>query len=102
MKNIEFPEHWQAPKYKLGQHVKQGQIIGMEYRAPGTRLSYMYGEGWSYWVLADLMGDAEDIDESDIELATAKELRSVVEEQQALIEAYQQNVVALNEQAKEH
>lgn len=51
MKNIEFPEHWQAPKYKLGQQVKQGQIVGVEYHPPGTKRACNFGEGWTYWVL---------------------------------------------------
>lgn len=68
MKNIEFPERWQAPKYKLGQQVKQGQIVGVEYHPPGTKQPCRFGEGWSYWILVD--EDLEAFRESNIEALT--------------------------------
>ncbi|BDA74401.1 hypothetical protein CAL7716_085670 [Calothrix sp. PCC 7716] len=102
MKNIEFPDHWTLPKYKLGQHVKQGQIVGVEYHPPGTRRSYTFGEGWHYWILIhELEEDIENLPESYIKPLTPEELRSVVSEQQALIEAYQKNIAALTKQAEE-
>lgn len=68
MKNIEFPEHWVVPKYKLGQQVKQGQIVGVEYHPHESKQSYHFGEGWSYWILVD--EDLEAFRESNIEALT--------------------------------
>jgi len=96
---IRFPSHWPQPKYHLGQRVKQGEIVGVEYYQPKTLRGYEEGAGWSYWVLRnDLSDQAEAMRESNIQPLKTSELQ---EEIQAEIEFYQSKITALNEHIQE-
>jgi HNH endonuclease len=96
---IRFPSHWPQPKYHLGQRVKQGEIVGVEYYQPKTLRGYEEGAGWSYWVLEnDLSDQAEAMRESNISPLKASEL---IEEIQSEIEFYQSKITALNEHIQE-
>lgn len=101
MNNIQFPDHWKAPKYKLGQQVKQGQIVGVEYYPPLTKRALDGGEGWNYWVLIHEMEDyAESFREADIEPLTTFELQTIIDKRSSFIQVYQNNIAALVEQLK--
>lgn len=102
MKNISFPNHWEYPKYHLGQTIKQGQIVGMEYYSLGTRQAYELGKGWFYTVMLDeLEDDVEIIKESAIKLPSVEDLQSEIDSLQALIETYQNNIATLTQQLKQ-
>ncbi|MEH1780668.1 MAG: HNH endonuclease [Nostoc sp.] len=64
---IRFPNHWKKPKYHLGQSVKQGEIIGVEYHHPASLMADEFGEGWTYWVLINKhAADVESFSERNI------------------------------------
>jgi hypothetical protein len=94
-----FPSHWTKPKYYLGQIVKQGRIIGVEYQAPGTARAFGLGKGWIYSVLLDDLGyDAENIFESEIEPPSTEDLRAEITYEKSIIEIHQKNLEYLDEQ----
>ncbi|HYW17925.1 MAG TPA: HNH endonuclease, partial [Nodularia sp. (in: cyanobacteria)] len=96
---IRFPSHWGKPKYHLGQRVKEGEIVGVEYYQPKTLRGYEEGAGWSYWVLRnDLSDQAEAFRESNISPLKTSEL---IEDIQSEIEFYQNKITALNEHIQE-
>ncbi|MFN6537943.1 MAG: HNH endonuclease [Nostoc sp. EkiNYC01] len=65
---IRFPNHWKKPKYYLGQQMKQGQIVGIEYDAPGTKAASLFGEDWTYWLLVNKDSiDTENFTEDSLE-----------------------------------
>ncbi|MEH2274403.1 MAG: hypothetical protein V7K40_06230 [Nostoc sp.] len=93
---IAIPNSWTPPLYRLGQRVKQGEIIGLEYHPPGTQRAYEFGQGWSYTVLLDDYSAEVDIyKERQIELPTDSESHSCVQE---LINQHQIRITALTEQ----
>lgn len=80
MNNISFPNHWERPKYSLGQTIKRGQIVGMEYNPPGTRRAHELGKGWSYTVMLDeFEEDVEIIRESAIKLPSTEDLQAEID-----------------------
>ncbi|HAX76189.1 MAG TPA: hypothetical protein DCY88_10215 [Cyanobacteria bacterium UBA11372] len=102
MNNISFPNHWDCPKYYLGQTIKRGQIVGMEYNSPGTRRAYELGKGWFYTVMLDeLEDDVEIIKESAIKLPSIEDLQAEIDSLKALIETYQNNMATLTQQLKQ-
>lgn len=102
MNNIQFPDDWKKPIFKLGQHVKQGQIVGIEYHPPGTMRAYKYGEGWDYWVIVHELEDyIENFREESLEPLTAAELQASIDKRRNLIETYQKRIAAIRDQMKE-
>lgn len=100
-KTIRLPGNWERPKYHLGQQVKQGKIIGLEYRPEGSRAAYQYGSEWRYTVMPHELDDAEDVTychESEIEPLTDEELREQI---QAEIDFHQNKVATLQAQLRE-
>ncbi|MEH2070050.1 MAG: HNH endonuclease [Nostoc sp.] len=96
---IRFPNHWKKPKYHLGQRVKQGEIVGLEYHRPGTLRAYELGNGWHYWVCRDSMSDSvESCTESQIKPLSPTEIK---EEIQAEIEFHADKLTALTQQLEE-
>ncbi|MEH1828279.1 MAG: HNH endonuclease [Nostoc sp.] len=94
--NIRFPSHWKKPKYQLGQLVKQGEIIGVEYHYPASLMADEFGEGWTYWVLIDKhAADVESFSERNITPLSNLELQQSV---QSEIEFHQSKLAALTEQ----
>jgi hypothetical protein len=99
MNTINLPTSWTLPKYHLGQRVKQGEIIGLEYHPPGTQRACELGDGWSYTVLSDEYSGAVEIcEEGQIQLLTPADRNKEVRE---LIELHQKRVAALTEQLGE-
>lgn len=99
---IHFPSHWPQPKYHLGQLVKQGRIIGIEYQSPGTRRAYDLGKGWIYAVLIDDQGyDTLQLKDSEIEPPPLSVLQAEINYEKSLIEIHQKNLVVLDEQLSE-
>ncbi|MFN6474352.1 MAG: HNH endonuclease [Nostoc sp. SerVER01] len=98
---IRFPSHWKKPKYQLGDLVKQGRIIGVEYQSLGTRRAYELGSGWIYSVLLDdQVYDTENIKESDIKLPTLEALQAEIEYEKSLLLIHQENLHILTEQVE--
>ncbi|QKQ75607.1 HNH endonuclease [Nostoc sp. TCL240-02] len=99
---IRFPSHWPQPKYQLGQLVKQGRIIGIEYQSPGTRRAYDLGKGWIYAVLIDDLGyDTLHLKDSEIEPPPLSVLQAEINYEKSLVEIHQKNLVVLDEQLSE-
>ncbi len=95
-KSIRFPSHWKTPKYYLGQRVKQGEIVGLEYHPPGTQRAYELGEGWTYVILpTDYSEEVEIKSEHNIELLPPSESNKEIKE---LIDLYQNRIATLTEQ----
>ncbi|MEH1779724.1 MAG: hypothetical protein V7L26_11525 [Nostoc sp.] len=102
MKNISFPNHWESPKYQLGQQMKQGQIVGIEYHPPGTKRESIFGENWTYCLLMnDLDSDVEIFREQNLQPLSRVELLSEIESKKALLEVYQNNIAAMSELIEE-
>ncbi|MDZ8240573.1 MAG: hypothetical protein RMZ69_26055 [Nostoc sp. ChiQUE01a] len=96
---INIPNHWKTPKYSLGQLVKHGQIIGIEYQPPGTRRAYDLGEGWYYSVLINEQEyDVENLKESDIQPPSREKIDAKIDELKALIEFHQSSAAFLSKQ----
>lgn len=92
---INIPKSWKIPKYQLGQRVKQGEIIGIEYRIPGTNRAYELGIGWVYTVLPNNYSDSvEIIQETEIKLATPESHQEIRD----TINAYNKRISTLAEQ----
>lgn len=101
-KTILIPGHWESPKYSLGLMVKRGQIIGIEYHPPGTRIAYELGKGWSYTVMLDeFEEDTEITRESDIKPASSEQLQAKINSLRNLIDACQSNIAILTQQLEE-
>jgi hypothetical protein len=95
---IVIPEDWSTPKYQLGQWIKQGLIVGIEYYLPGSFRGNKYGAGWVYWVMPHR--DSEDTEswgEESVKPLTENDLRELIEK-----EANSHNIklAALTEQLK--
>ncbi|MEH2467833.1 HNH endonuclease [Nostoc sp.] len=74
--NISFPTYWKTPKYSLGQQMKQGQIVGVEYDPPGTKTASDFGEKWTYWVLVNNDDiDTESFAEQSLEPMSLEDLQ---------------------------
>ena len=89
-----MPSTWGLPLYLLGQFIKQGQIIGVNYYPPGTPAAKEYEEeGWSYLVMPSM--------DSDILLHLSEsEIKSCLPDQacaflQTEIDKHQSKVAAL-------
>jgi hypothetical protein len=93
LSKIRFPNHWKSPKYSLGQLVKQGEIIGVEYHPPGSLMAEQFGEGWTYWVLIDKHAvDVESFSERNITPLSSLELQQSV---QSLIDFHRNKIAEL-------
>ena len=93
--HITLPSTWTPPKYRFGQLVKQGEIVGMEYFEKGTNRALQHGEGWIYWIVFDNSEETETFQESSIYPLNPFELHALI---QAEIESHSQRVAALTEQ----
>lgn len=97
-----IPSHWTRPLYRLGQMVKQGQIIGIEYQPPGTKRAHDLGVGWNYTVLPNpIEFEVENVRESDIKLLTASDLQSQIKYQSECAKILTENLSILREQLTE-
>ncbi|MFB2769826.1 hypothetical protein ACE1AT_11135 [Pelatocladus sp. BLCC-F211] len=85
-KSIKFPASWGQPKYRLGQFVEQGQIIGVEYCPPRTKLSLEWGEGWTYWVLTEPgSDDLLKYEEGELQPLNPEDIKKLIQEHEAEI-----------------
>ncbi|YAG17022.1 hypothetical protein NSTC745_06407 [Nostoc sp. DSM 114161] len=101
-KFLRIPSHWESPKYRLGQMVKLGRIIGVEYQLPATKRAYDLGEGWIYTVLVDDEEyETQNVKESDIEPVSLEQLQAEIERQQTLVALHQKNLAVLLKQLDE-
>ncbi|QLE47946.1 hypothetical protein FD724_07325 [Nostoc sp. C057] len=99
--SISIPSDWTPPKYRLGQWVKEGLIVGCTYYHAGSKPAYQYKQTWRYCVLPDEQADAEDIKyflESEITPLTSSELQTKI---QALVDFHSSRITALTEQLTE-
>ncbi len=97
--NIILPSTWTPPKYRFGQMVKQGQIVGMEYYPPGSYRACQHGEGWIYWILLDQNADdTESFGESSLRPLNPEELHTLIE---AEVKSHTTRVAALKEQLEQ-
>ncbi|MCG6138764.1 MAG: hypothetical protein MET45_29920 [Nostoc sp. LLA-1] len=48
--SIAVPDYWKRPKYSLGQRIKQGIIVGIQYRLPDDSLAECSEGYWHYIV----------------------------------------------------
>lgn len=98
---IRFPNHWRKPKYYLGQQMKQGQIIGIEYDPPGTQAAERFGENWTYWVLVNNDDiDTESFIEQNLKPMSQEDLLSEIEYLKANIATQEKSLAALVEQLR--
>ena len=98
MNRMNIPKFWPLPKYTLGQRVEQGEIVGIEYRSPGTYRANELGQGWFYQVLPDEYSESVEIyREKDIELASSDFQNEIFE----LIINYQNRIFELIAQLKQ-
>ena len=92
---ITFPKNWTLPKYKLGQLVRQGWIVGMRYYPKNSVLGHTYHSGWHYDVVTDwLEVDATYHTEEEIKPYSQEE---TVAELQAEIDALTLQIEALRD-----
>lgn len=90
-KTIPIPSDWEAPLYQFGQHVKQGQIVGMEYFLKDDEIYKQTGVNWCYWC-----ADARQLKmyaECQIEPLSTEEIKE-------LINAHGQEIETLRTQLK--
>ncbi|WGV29203.1 hypothetical protein [Halotia branconii] len=79
-KIITIPNHWTSPKYSLGQHTKQGIIVGVQYYLFENLLAPERDGSWRYAVLVSSEDEQVDyIPESQIRLLSSPELRLEME-----------------------
>ncbi|QKQ75609.1 hypothetical protein [Nostoc sp. TCL240-02] len=98
-KFIAIPSIYPQPKYRFGQIVKQGRIIGMEFFPPDMKIADEREEQWHYWLLEDKESlDLNMFPESKIEAFTSDELEALVKDE---IEHHQRSIAALREQIKQ-
>jgi hypothetical protein len=95
---VPFPSHWKKPKYYLGQQMKQGQIVGIEYDAPGTKGASLFGEDWTYWLLVNKDNiDTENFTEESLEPMPTEDKESEIESS-----TQEETFSALHEHLREH
>lgn len=58
--SIALPPNWSQPKYRFGQLVEQGWVVGMRYYPESSALGYQKSE-WQYQVLRDWLDDEGEI-----------------------------------------
>lgn len=95
-KFIAIPNVYPQPKYRFGQIVKQGRIIGMEFFPPDMKISDGEDEKWHYWVSEDedSLG-LKQFSETEIEPLTAEELQTLVKDE---IDFHNSCIAVLKEQ----
>ena len=99
---IRFPSHWKKPKYHLGQQMKQGEIIGIEYHPPSTKIAIIFGENWTYCLLLDdFDSEIEIFQEPNLQPLSPSELIEEIENKKTLVEVYQKDIATLCEQFEE-
>lgn len=70
------------PKYRIGDRVRQGLIVGLESYPADSYLAQMYGTQWRYTLLLNKVEeDLEYIYEPYIEPFSPQELRAEIEEE---------------------
>ncbi|KYC42081.1 hypothetical protein WA1_18945 [Scytonema hofmannii PCC 7110] len=93
---IVIPEEWTAPKYQLGQWIKQGLIVGIEYYLPNSFRGNKYGAGWIYWVMPHK--DSEDTEtwsEESVKPLTEADLQEMIQKE---VNSCNTKIAALTEQ----
>ena len=100
--HITIPSTWTPPKYRFGQLVKQGEIVGMEYyplETNRTQYRNQHGKGWMYSVLPSPCScDTETFGESSIKPLTPEELHALIALE---IKSHATRVAALKEQLEQ-
>lgn len=95
-KSIIIPSIYPQPKYRFGQIVKQGRIIGMEYFPPDMKISDSKDEQWYYWVSEDEDSmDLNQFNEAQIEPLSPEELQTLVKDE---IDFHNSCIAVLKEQ----
>ncbi|MBD2255453.1 hypothetical protein [Nostoc parmelioides] len=93
---ISIPKGWDYPKFTLGQRIKQGLIIGIQYYPTDTLLAHEYGTGWRYTVMSDKNSEeVRSYFDDQIQQFSVAELQAQL---QAELEEHQQQITALQEQ----
>ena len=76
--NISFNQ--KQPKYRIGDRVKQGLIIGLECCPPGSYLARTYSNQWRYTLLLDRTEeDLEYIYEPSIKPLSPQQIKSQIQ-----------------------
>ena len=97
-KFIIIPSVYKEPKYRFGQLVKQGLIIGMEYYPPNLKIATEKDEEWHYWILEEETDESTNLNmftESEIEPLSLEDLQALVKDE---IEFHQRSIAALKDQ----
>jgi hypothetical protein len=100
-KAISIPSYWAQPKYSLGQRIKQGTIVGIQYQLPNNLLLESSADGsWNYIVKVnsgskDKDKEVEELQEHEIKTLPSSDLHKLLT---AEIEAYQQKIEILKQQ----
>ena len=97
-KSIIIPSVYKQPKYRFGQLVKQGRIIGMEYYPPDLKIATQKEEEWSYWILEEETDESTGLNmfaEIEVEPLSLEDLQTLVKDE---IDFHQRSIAALKEQ----
>lgn len=93
---ITIPGYWTQPKYSLGQRIKQGIIVGIQYYQSQNLLTDYSNGSWRYAVLDN--GDFEEIihlSEQKIQPLSSQELTKQIQDE---IELYQNSITVLSKE----
>ncbi|WP_193199730.1 hypothetical protein [Nostoc sp. MG11] len=93
-----IPSYWTVPKYSLGQRIKQGMIVGIQYCLPDNLLAESSDGSWQYIVQVSTNNkdkQVEDLQEHEVQPLAPQELRRLLT---AEIEAHQRKMVVLTQQ----
>jgi hypothetical protein len=93
---ISIPKGWDYPRFTLGQHTKQGLIIGIQHYPADTLLAHEYGTGWRYTVMSDK--NSEEVCSYFDDQMQALSVAELQAQLQAEVEEHQQQIKALQEQ----
>jgi hypothetical protein len=100
-KVVTIPNYWTSPKYSLGQRIKQGIIVGIQYRLPNNLIAESRDGSWQYTVQVStnlLDKEVEDLQEHEVQTLPTQELHRLLT---AEIEAYQRKITGLMQELAE-
>lgn len=99
-KIINIPGYWVQPKYSLGQRIKNGIIVGIQYQLPDNLLAESNEGLWSYIVKVNASSkekdkEVEELQEHEVKALSTQELRKLLT---AEIEVHQRKIAVLTQQ----
>lgn len=100
-KVVTIPNYWTSPKYSLGQRIKQGIIVGIQYRLPNNLLAQSSDGSWQYIVKVSSNSkdkEVEDLQEHEVQPLPTQELHRLLTGE---IEAYQRKITVLMQELAE-